>query len=427
MRPSVIINVFLRDFRKQRKRMSLTLLAILWGTFSIMLLLAFGEGLKYQMKNGTKGLGEGIVIVWGGQTSIPFEGFGKGRHIPLLPDDPDYIRQRMPELQAVSAEYIRWGANVTYKNNILSERINGLFPAYEELRNFIPQMGGRFINEADIEKRRRVAFLGDRVYERLFAGGSSDASGRENQPINPIGQTIDIGGTPFTVIGIMQHKIQGSSYQGRDEDVIAIPATTFVAIFGDPYLDNIIYKPAANSDYKAAEKRLFEVMGAKHKFNPNDESALWTWDILEEEKEEEMIALGIQLFLGMIGALTLIIAGVGVANIMYVSVRERTREIGIKMALGARRIYILVQFVLEALWITLFGGVLGMAMAYVLTEAFKLVEIDSEAINFMGKPTVSLEIGILVTLILGLIGFLSGLFPAMKASSVDPVQSLRYE
>jgi putative ABC transport system permease protein len=427
MRPTVIINVFLRDFRKQRKRMSLTLLAILWGTFSIMLLLAFGEGLKYQMKHGTRGLGEGIVIVWGGQTSIPFEGFGKGRHIPLVPDDIDYIRQRMPELEAVSGEYIRWGATVKFKDKVLSERINGLFPDYEQLRNFIPQMGGRFINEADIEKRRRVAFLGDRTYERLFSGGSTDARGKESQPLNPVGQTIEIGGTPFTVIGVMQHKMQGSSYQGRDEDVIAIPASTFVALFGDPYLDNIIYKPADKGDYKGAEKRLFEVMGAKHKFHPDDESALWTWDIMEEEKEEEMIAFGIQLFLGMIGALTLIIAGVGVANIMYVSVRERTREIGIKMALGARRIYILVQFVLEALWITLFGGALGMAMAYVLTEAFRRVEIDSEAISFMGKPTVSLEIGIIVTLILGIIGFLSGLFPAMKASSVDPVQSLRYE
>ena len=302
-----------------------------------------------------------------------------------------------------------------------------LFPVYEDLRNFIPQMGGRFIADADIQLRRRVAFLGDRVYERLFAGGSSDITGKSNQPVNPIGQTILINGTPFTVIGVMKHKMQQSSYQGRDEDVIAIPATTFVGIFGDPYLDNIIYRPANKDQHKAVEKRLFEVMGAKHKFNPDDESALWTWDILESEKEEEKIALGIQLFLGMIGALTLIIAGVGVANIMYVSVKERTREIGIKMALGARRIYILVQFVLEALWITLFGGLLGMALAYVLTEAFKRVDIQSEAINFMGKPTVSLEIGLIVTLILGMIGFLSGLFPAMKASSVDPVQSLRYE
>ncbi len=427
MRPSVIINVFLRDFRKQRKRMSLTLLAILWGTLSIMLLLAFGEGLKYQMKNGTKGLGEGIVIVWGGQTSIPFEGFGKGRHISLLPEDINYIKERMPEMEAVSGEYIRWGADVRYGSNLLNERINGLFPIYEDLRNFIPQMGGRFVNDIDIQQRRRVAFLGDRVYERLFAGGSSDITGKSSQPVNPVGQIITINGTPFTVIGVMKHKMQQSSYQGRDEDVIAIPATTFVGIFSDPYLDNIIYRPVNKDQHKAVEKHLFEVMGAKHKFNPSDESALWTWDILESEKEEEKIALGIQLFLGMIGALTLIIAGVGVANIMYVSVKERTREIGIKMALGARRIYILVQFVLEALWITLFGGLLGMALAYVLTEAFKRVDIQSEAINFMGKPTVSLEIGLIVTLILGLIGFLSGLFPAMKASSVDPVQSLRYE
>jgi len=340
---------------------------------------------------------------------------GIGRRIHLLPDDVNYVAHRMPELETVTAEYIRWGALVKYKEMVLNERLNGIFPVYEDIRGFIPEMGGRMINQKDIDMRRRVAFLGDRLKERLC--GEED----------PIGQTILINSTPFTVIGVMKHKIQTSSYQGRDEDVIAIPASTFVALLGDPYLDNMIIKPAEGDEFKSIEKRFFEVMGAKHRFDPNDERALWTWDLVESSKANYAIAYGIQLFLGMIGGLTLLIASVGVANIMYVSVKERTREIGIKMALGAKKIYILIQFILEALWITLFGGALGIAIGYVITEAFKMVEIQSEAVNFLGKPAVSLEIGLVVTLILGIIGFLSGLFPAMKASSVDPVKSLRYE
>lgn len=419
MQLSVLYNVFTRDFKRQKKRMFLTLMAILWGTMSIMLLLAFGEGMKQQFAVNGKGLGEDIVILWARQTSKPYMGFGKGRKIWLHPEDVEYLKGRMPELETVAAEYIRWGAPVRYGKMILEERINGLYPEYQYLRNFQPQIGGRMVNHLDMELERRVAFLGNRVKDRLF--------GIDTQADEVVGKTIYIYNIPYTVIGIMKPKLQMGSYQGRDEDVIAIPATTFHTILGDPYLDNIIYKPKDISNTEAIERRVFEVMGAKYRFDPTDERALSTWDIVQQARTNNNIFLGIQIFFGLIGALTLMIAAVGVANIMYVSIRERTREIGIKMAVGARKIYILVQFLVEALGITFLGGILGMAIAYILTESFKSLPIQSDVLDFMGRPTVSFEIGLAVTVILGIMGFFSGLFPALRAASINPNDALRYE
>ncbi len=416
---SILYNVFMRDFRKQHKRMFLTLIAILWGTLSIMLLLAFGEGMKKQFAINNRGLGEGIVIMWGGQTTKPFQGFGKGRRIRLAPEDVGYLKRRMPELEVVAAEYIRWGAEIRYKDKLLNERINGVPPVYEDIRNFRPTMGGRMINDLDIEQKRRVAFLGFRLKERLF--------GPEIPDEECVGEMIYINGSPFTVIGVMAEKMQMSSYQGRDADVIAIPFTTFNTIFADPWLDNMILKPMPGYSFREIEPRLFDVMGAKYRFDPSDDQALWTWDLVEEYETTQSVMTGIQIFLGIIGGLTLLIAGVGVTNIMYVSIRERTREIGVKMAVGARKTYVLVQFVVEALGITFFGGLLGMAVAYIMTELFKMIPIESEAINMIGRPTVSLEIGIAVTIILGILGFFAGLFPALKAASINPTEALRYE
>jgi len=419
MKPSILLNVFLRDFRKQKKRMILTLVAILWGTMSIMLLLAFGEGLKRQFAINERGLGEGIVIMWSGQTAKPYQGFGKGRRIWLRNDDIDYLRRRMPELETVAGEYSRWGATIKYGNKVINDRINGIYPEYRDMRNFIPATGGRMIDKLDMDLKRRVAFLGDRSMARLF--------GDDMTAEKVVGERIYLNGTPFTVVGVMVHKLQMSSYEGQDADNIAIPATTFETIFNDPYLDYILYKPKTADNMAGVEKRVFEVLGAKYKFDPTDDRALRTWDLVEEKRTTDAVMFGIEVFLGVIGFLTLFIAGVGVANIMYVSIRERTREIGVKMAVGARRIYILMQFIVEALGITFLGGLIGMAVAYALTELFKLAPLDSEALMMLGRPTVSLEIGLVVTIILGILGFLAGLFPALKAASINPTEALRYE
>jgi putative ABC transport system permease protein len=168
MQLSTVYAVFVRDFRKQKKRITLTIIALCWGTISIMLLLGFGEGLHRQLSINQKGMGEGIAVLWGGQTTIPYHGLGKGRPIMFRPDDVEYIKTRVPELKEVGGEYHRWGVSLRHDKKVISEHVNGVTPNYEEMRNHIPQTGGRMINELDMKLKRRVVFLGDRLLERLF-------------------------------------------------------------------------------------------------------------------------------------------------------------------------------------------------------------------------------------------------------------------
>ncbi len=415
MNISVIYNVFIRDFRKQKTRIALTLFALGWGTLSIMLLLGFGEGLRSQMTLNQNGMGSNIMVIWGGNTSKPFKGMGKGRKIWFFPDNIAYLKETVPEIIDVGGEYDRWGIRTEYKDKVLSEHVNGVTPNYEELRNFIPEFGGRMINELDVKKKRRVAFLGWQVAERLF------------EDEEPIGKYIMLNSMPYTVIGIMKEKNTSGNYSGMDEDKIIIPLTTFKATFGDPYLDNLVCKLPKEVNSEDVEKKIIAAFADKFKFDPTDSRAISIWDTVAGAKEFNNIMTGINLFFGFIGGLTLLIAGVGVANIMYVSIKKRTREIGIKMAMGARRSYIMMQFLLESLMITFIGGFGGMSFSYILTESFKRMPIESDVLEFMGRPTISLEIGIIVISILGVMGVMSGIFPALKASSVSPVESLRYE
>jgi putative ABC transport system permease protein len=410
-----IYNLFTRDFRKQKKRIMLTLVALAWGTISIMLLLAFGQGLHEQMTLNNKGMGDNIAVLWGGQTSKAYKGMGLGRRISLYKEDPAYLKERIPEIKFIGGEYTRWGVRITYKDKIFSEHITGVPPSFEDMRYHIPQSGGRMINQIDMDKKRRVAFLGSSLYDRLFEGE------------DPIGKVIMVNGIPFTVIGVMIKKQQTNSYEGMDEDLLAMPATTFQTIFGDPYLDDMVVKAHNPDQMVEVEKKILEAMAAKYRFDPTDDRAISIWNTVESSKEFDNIMFGIKIFLGIIGFLTLLIAGVGVANIMYVSIRERTREIGIKIAVGARKSLILTQFLIEALVITFLGGALGMAASIGMTEGFKSIPMQSDVLDFMGRPTVSLEIGIIVVIILGLLGGLAGFFPALRAASISPVDALRYE
>ena len=415
MNITVLYNIFVRDFKNQRKRILLTLFALGWGTISIMLLLGFGEGLHQALTINQRGMGEGIVIVWPGSTSMAYQGLPKGRAIHFLPEDVEYLKERMPELEQVGAEYHRWNVETRHSDVVLSEHIVGLTPNYEIMRNHTPDMGGRMINQLDCDRKRRVAFLGWSLATRIF--GDDD----------PIGQQFMVQNLPFTVVGVMKEKLQMGNYNGMDEDKLCIPWTTFVSVFGDPYIDNFVLKPKDPTQIVPVTRKLYEVLGAKYRFNPDDEETLGIWDTVSGAKEFNNILIGIKVFLGIIGGLTLLIAGVGVANIMYVSIKERTREIGIKMAVGARKSYVLFQFLFEALMITFLGGFGGMSISYILTEAFKRVPIESEVMDMMGRPTISLEIGVIVVMILGLMGLAAGFFPALKAASVNPVESLRYE
>jgi len=411
---ALIWKLFQHDVAHQRKRIALTILAIAWGTLSIVLLLSFGEGMKRSFHKGSRGMGEGIGVVWTGATTKAFMGLPSGRPIQFTDEDVNLLRVRVPEIQALSSEYSR-RIGVTAGTKTVNARVRGVDPEFGELRNLIPQAGGRFLNELDIKEKRRVVFLGEELARDLF--GREDVTGR----------TVLINQSTFLVIGVMQTKIMMGMYSGPDKNQATIPASTFKSMFTDAKPGNFIYKPVSLELGDQAKAEIYRVLGRKYHFDPEDTRALGIWDTRENQRITGNIALGIQMFLGIIGALTLFVGGMGVANIMYAVVKERTREIGVKMAMGAKVRQVMAPFVVEALLMTLIGGLLGTAVSLGLITLVAALPLQGEALQFLGTPTFSPAIGAATAIVLGTIGTAAGYFPARRAASIHPAVSLRYE
>jgi putative ABC transport system permease protein len=411
---ALVLRLFRADLGHQTKRIVLTVLAIAWGTLSIVILLSFGEGLKRSFAKGTRGMGEGIAVVWPGATTRAYMGLPSGRPIPLKEEDPDLLRARIPEIALLSVEFSRW-APVTVGTKTINARVRGVDPQYGELRNIHPQGGGRFLNRRDAEEKRRVVVLGEELASDLF--GSEDV----------VGKTIQVNQSTFLVVGVAQKKIQMGMYNGPDKNQACIPAPTFKSMYTDARVQNLVYRPVSLDLGDVAKAQVYRVMGAKYHFDPEDERSLGIWDTREMQRINDNVALGIQIFLGIIGGLTLFVGGMGVANIMYAVVKERTREIGVKMALGAKERQVMLPFVLEALLMTVLGGILGTAVSLGLIAAIAALPLKGEAFELMGRPTFSPAIGAATAMVLGAIGSLAGFFPAKHAASVNPAVSLRYE
>jgi len=412
----MVVQLFLRASRVQKKRAILTIAAIAWGTLALLMLLSFGEGLGISLQDAWAGMGSDIAVIWPGETTKPWKGMPAGRPIRPRIDDIRLLRERVPGLLGVSGEITSWRTNFTYGDNSVNGPVKGVSTVWGRLRNQIPVAGGRFLNPLDDAQRRRVVFLGDGLAEDLF--GSED----------PVGKTILIDQVPYTVIGAMIDKMQFGAYSGMDKDHAVIPIRTFYAQYGRDRLSVIILKALDPAQMKATLAEVARVLGSKYAFDPEDERVLGTWDTVETGKIRNNILLGIKIFLSVIGVLTLTVGGIGVANIMYAVVKERTREIGVKMALGARNHWITGPIVLEGLTYTLLGGVAGLLMATVVILLLSLIPTgDSMALKALGKPTLSPVIAATAAGVLGIIGLLAGYFPARRAASVDPAETLRYE
>jgi putative ABC transport system permease protein len=411
---ALVLRLFRADLAHQRKRIALTVLAIAWGTLSIVLLLSFGEGLKRSFAKGSRGLGEGIAVVWGGATTRPFMGLPSGRPVRAREEDAELLRRSVPAIEALSVEYARQ-APLTVGTKAVNVRVRGVESEFGEIRNLHPQAGGRFLNQPDLAQKRRVVFLGEELARDLF--GSEDV----------VGRTLQIAQSTFTVVGVQQKKIQMGMYNGPDRKQASIPATTFKAMFTDAGIENLVYRPRTPALGDVAKAEMYRVMGRKYHFDPADERALGVWDTRRMQTINDNISLGIQIFLGIIGALTLLVGGMGVANIMYAVVKERTREIGVKMALGAKARQVMLPFVLEALLMTAAGGLLGTVVSLLVVVGLGALPLQGEALELMGRPTFSPAIAAATAALLGAIGTLAGFFPARRAASVNPAVSLRYE
>ena len=389
----MILQLFVRSSRVQKKRAILTIAYIAWGTLALLLLLAFGEGLGISLQDAWAGMGTDIAVIWPGETTKPWKGMPAGRPVRPKIDDLQNIRLRVPDLVGVSGEIIRYRANFTYGENTVNGYLKGVSTVWGQLRNQIPVSGGRFLNPLDDAQRRRVVFLGDGVANRLF--GTDD----------PVGKTMLIAKGPDTVIGVLVEKMMVGNYSGMDSDHAVIPIRTHYAQYGRDRLSNLVLKPENPARMKAILAEVAQILSSRYALDPEDERVLGTWDTVETGKIRNAILMGIKIFLSVIGVLTLTVGGIGVANIMYAVVKERTREIGVKMALGARSHWITGPIVLEGLTYTLLGGLLGLVMATGLILLMSLIPTDDNmALQALGKPALSPAIAATAAGVLGVIG-----------------------
>jgi putative ABC transport system permease protein len=397
----------LLDVRHQKMRTLLTLFGITWGTVSVALLVAFGEGLDARVRKNQRGLGEGIVIAWPSRTSLPFEGLGKGRRIRVTEEDLEALRREIPEAR-FSGEYQRGGAFRRERTRI-SPGMSATNPVFAVMRNLIPASGGRYVNDLDLDRKRRVVFLGDKLKYDLFGDGEA------------VGRTVMIDNVPFLVVGVMEAKAQDSSYGGRDKDKAFIPDTTYKGLFSERYVSNFIFQARQPALVPEVTRKVYEVLGRRLKFDGKDKEAIGMWDTTEGQKFFDTFFLTFRTFLAVIGSFTLMVGGLGVSNIMYVVVEERTREIGVKLAVGAKPRFIQTQFLLETLTLTAVGGALGFAVTLAILFVFPFLKLD----EFIGTPQASPLVIAVTAALLGLIGLVAGYFPARRASLLDPVVALK--
>lgn len=396
-----------RDLWSQKLRTFLTTFGIVWGTVAVSLLLAFGHGLHRQMIKSTAGLGDRIVIAWTMRTSMVYEGLGKGRRMRMGEEDIRYLEAQVPLIAGISGEYSE-GLIARYGGRQRSVDVSGVSPVYGPMRNMVPAAGGRFINDLDVSQRRRVVFVGNELAEDLF--GTLDA----------VGETVMLHGSPFLVVGVLKPKEQDSSYSGRDHSKMIVPESTFRALTGQKYVDNFIYKAPSPELNETLNGQVRAALSSRLRFHPDDDQAIQLWDTSEMFVFMDAFMLGFKVFLGIMGVLTLVVGGIGVSNIMNVVVEERTREIGIKMALGARGRAILGQFLLETMILTALGGAIGLAISFGICALF-----PTDLEEFVGLPTLSPGLAALTASVLGLVGFVAGYFPARDAARLDPVVAMK--
>ncbi len=403
-----ILRQLIRDTRSQKLRTLLTLFGITWGTAAVSLLLSFGEGFHIHMAKESVGMGNAVVFCWPSRTSMAFEGLGKGRRIMLYDRDIELLRRKSWLLGSISGERTD-RLRLQYRSTVLSVPVSGVDPEFWEMRNLIPDTGGRFINNIDMEKRRRVIFLGTDLAEQVFGDTA------------PVGETVQLAGSPFLVVGVLKEKSQNSNYGGPDSNRAFIPGPAFKALTGQEFIDNFVFNAADVSRTETLTDEVRSILATRHRFDPEDSEAMQFWDTTMGAQFLESFMVSFRLFLGILGCLTLVVGGIGVSNIMNVVVEERTREIGVKMAIGAKPRTILGMFMMETMAMTAVGGALGLGITVGICALFPLLGMD----EYVGTPGVSPAMALATVSLLGLIGFISGFFPARTAANLDPVVAMK--
>jgi putative ABC transport system permease protein len=423
-RASTLVKEVVREamygIARNRLRAGLSMLGISWGIVSVVVLMAYGNGFQAAIGAGFRGaFSNGVVVAWPGQTSLQAGGERAGRRVRLTVSDVEAV-SALPMVLAASPEFVT-RPPIAFGDKLVTQPVRGVNVAYGSMRNERPAPGwGRWLNDEDVAQQRRVAFIGGEVQRKLFGGRFS------------VGQTIRIKGVPFEVVGVLDDKVQMSAYFAPDRYCVFIPYTTFSQLGDAKYLATMVFQTVDPMQQEMALRQVRETLGRIHRFSPADERAVNLMDSLEISRSIGGITGGLKLILTFIGVLTLAIGGVGIMNIMFVSVTERTREIGIRKALGARRREILLQFLLEGLAITVAGGLVGVLASQAFVWAVSPRPFLAELLDDLSRVTdihlfLSLELLFTSTVILMVIGLVAGFLPALRASRLDPIEALRYE
>jgi putative ABC transport system permease protein len=405
-----------RNIWAHKLRSTLTMFGISWGIASIVFMIAIGEGFKVGYRNMLYSMGTDLVILWPGRTTKQAGGQRAGRDVRFTYEDIRAIQQECHLVRHVTAE-LAGPIQMRSRFNSGVFSTHGIMPIYQQIRS-MNLADGRLISETDMREERAVCVIGDVVKQQLFAGRVA------------VGAQIYIGDVPFTVIGEMSKKDQNNSYNGLDGYKVLIPYTAMARHFPDPrpflgpgHIDNILFMPASADDHSEAVKQVRRVLGRRHGFDPEDRGAVWCWDTVQQAQMVNGIFDSMELFLGFVALITLALGGIGVMNIMLVSVAERTREIGIKQAVGATPGRILFEFFLEAVTLTIFSGLVGLALAWGICAVVSRMPLPT---MFAGLP-VSASTALLAFGTLVLVGILAAIYPARRASLLVPVEALRYE
>ena len=405
-----------RTLWTHRLRTFLTMFGIAWGIVSITLMVAAGEGLKVGIVNQQETFGRDIMIVFAGRTSLQVGGRRAGRNLRWDDTDYEHVQREATACRDVVPELGRNGLTVRSLYNNASPNVVGSLPPFADMRS-VKVGEGRFYNWEDQGEGRRVAFLGSNIKKQLFAGRPA------------LGATIHINNLPFTIIGVMESKDQNSSYDGWDVDKVFIPFSAMLRDFpaqppSTPHeIDRLLVRPKSVEEHETCKYQVRRALGRIHNFDPLDKEAAGIWDTVEDAKAFHLLIDSMKYFLGAVGLTSLFLGGIGVMNVMMVAVRERTREIGVRKAVGASARSILRQFFVETMILALLSGGVGLAVAYGICALVNLIPMPP----FFAGLLPTWRVAVLSFVLLGTIAVCSALYPARRAATVDPIEALRYE